>query len=242
MKNKIAIEYLKDMLASAEANLHVPDMAEYAEALNMAIEALSNSQKQTNSLIRTGDDDVSEADVIYRQDAIDALMVWEEDSVWDDECLKHRGKSYAPSDVIKDLPSADPKTADSGSVEKEMSENKTDRTIGDLISRQDAIYHCRKRLYQTAEVNRPIEVYADIAENRIDKWLNELPSAQRTGEWIEFDSDEDKYDIIKCPCCKHTFTVDSYHWTDIGFVKDDFKFCPNCGAKMRTKGDDNHDI
>ena len=52
-------------------------------------------------------------------------------------------------------------------------------------------------------------------------------------KWKEYDSDEDKYDVIKCPCCMHMFTVDSYHWTDIGFVKDDFKFCPNCGADMR---------
>lgn len=58
---------------------------------------------------------------------------------------------------------------------------------------------------------------------------------RKTGKWIEYDSDEDKYDVIKCPCCKHTFTVDAYHWTDIGFVKDDFKFCPNCGADMRQK-------
>ena len=56
---------------------------------------------------------------------------------------------------------------------------------------------------------------------------------RKTGKWIEFESDENKYDIIKCSCCKHTFTVDSYHWTDIGFVKDDFNFCPNCGADMR---------
>ena len=42
------------------------------EALYMAIEALSNSQKQTDSLIRTSADDVSETDVIYRADAIDA--------------------------------------------------------------------------------------------------------------------------------------------------------------------------
>ena len=64
----------------------------------------------------------------------------------------------------------------------------------------------------------------------------QLPSAQtgrKKGRWVEFDSDEDKFDIIKCSCCKHTFTVDSYHWTDIGFVKDDFNFCPNCGADMR---------
>lgn len=61
---------------------------------------------------------------------------------------------------------------------------------------------------------------------------------RKNGEWMEFDSDEDRYDIIKCPCCKHTFTVDSFHWTDIGFVKDDFKFCPNCGADMRGEQDD----
>lgn len=56
---------------------------------------------------------------------------------------------------------------------------------------------------------------------------------RKNGRWAEFDSDEDKSDIIKCPCCKHMFTVDSYHWTDIGFVKDDFNFCPNCGEDIR---------
>lgn len=52
------------------------------------------------------------------------------------------------------------------------------KSEADVIYRTDAIYHCRKRLYQTAEANGPIDVYADIAENRIGKWLNELPSAQ----------------------------------------------------------------
>ena len=62
--------------------------------------------------------------------------------------------------------------------------------------------------------------------------MNEQPERKK-GKWIEFDSDEDRYDIIKCSHCKHIFTVDSYHWSDIGFVKDDFNFCPNCGADMR---------
>ena len=50
------------------------------------------------------------ADLIERQAAIDALMAWEEGSVWDEECLKHRGEPYwvAPSDVIEQLPSAQP--------------------------------------------------------------------------------------------------------------------------------------
>lgn len=49
-------------------------------------------------------------DVISRQAAIDALMAWEEDSIWDEECLKHRGEPFwvAPSDVVEQLPSAQP--------------------------------------------------------------------------------------------------------------------------------------
>lgn len=50
------------------------------------------------------------SDLISRADAIDALMAWEEDSVWDEECLKHRGEPFweAPSDVVENLPSAEP--------------------------------------------------------------------------------------------------------------------------------------
>ena len=46
------------------------------------------------------------SDLIDRQAAIDALMEWEECSVWDDGCLKHRGEPQwvAPSDVIERLP------------------------------------------------------------------------------------------------------------------------------------------
>lgn len=63
-----------------------------------------------------------------------------------------------------------------------------------------------------------------------------MPTAQpeqKKGTWIEFDSDNDKYDEIKCNRCEKIFTVDAYHWTDIGFTKDDLKFCPHCGADMR---------
>ena len=52
-------------------------------------------------------------DLIDRQAAIDALMAWEEDSIWDEECLKHRGEPFwvSPSDVIEKLPPAQPETA-----------------------------------------------------------------------------------------------------------------------------------
>lgn len=74
----------------------------------------------------------------------------------------------------------------------------------------------------------------DYAAGFADGYSQGKKDAERKkGRWLGFDSDEDMYDIIKCSCCKHTFTVDSYHWSDIGFVKDDFNYCPNCGADMR---------
>ena len=93
---------------------------------------------------------------------------------------------------------------------------------------EDAV--SRKDVLSLAESGRLI---SNGNYKSVCKAIMELPSVtpnRKTWKWIEYDSDEDKYDVIKCPCCKHTFTVDAYHWTDIGFVKDDFKFCPNCGA------------
>ena len=94
---------------------------------------------------------------------------------------------------------------------------------------EDAV--SRKDVLSLAESGRLI---SNGNYKSVCKAIMELPSVtpnRKTWKWIEYDSDEDKYDVIKCPCCKHTFTVDAYHWTDIGFVKDDFKFCPNCGSK-----------
>ena len=101
---------------------------------------------------------------------------------------------------------------------------------------EDAV--SRKDVLSLAESGRLI---SNGNYKSVCKAIMELPSVtpnRKTGKWIEYDSDEDKYDVIKCPCCKHTFTVDAYHWTDIGFVKDDFKFCPNCSADMRGKQDE----
>ena len=74
--------------------------------------------------------------------------------------------------------------------------------------------------------------------------LKALPSAQperKKGRWVEYDSESDKYDEIRCSCCGRCYTVDAYHWTDIGFTKDDLKFCPNCGADMRGEHDERTD-
>ena len=103
--------------------------------------------------------------------------------------------------------------------------------VGDMISRQDAID-------LAIQIIKEWHGLEDDDADAIKYRFMGLPSAQRKGKWIEFDSDEDKYDLIKCSCCEHIFTVDSFHWSDRGFVKDDFNFCPICGASMKGEKDE----
>ena len=60
-----------------------------------------------------------------------------------------------------------------------------DHETGDVISRQATIEHLKKRLYET-ELNSTAEYpyYEDIADNRVDIWMNEVPSAQQELPWI----------------------------------------------------------
>ena len=53
----------------------------------------------------------------------------------------------------------------------------------DLIKRQDAIEHIKKRLYESAENNIGLmcmadHVFTEIADNRINTWIEDVPSAQ----------------------------------------------------------------
>ena len=71
--------------------------------------------------------------------------------------------------------------------------------------------------------------------------LEEQPTADVRenvhGKWIYYETENDRYDEIKCPFCKKTYTVDAYRIDDIGFTATDFNFCPNCGADMRGNTD-----
>lgn len=61
---------------------------------------------------------------------------------------------------------------------------------------------------------------------------------RKKGKWIFYETENEKYDDIKCPFCKKTYTVDAYRIDDIGFTAEDFKFCPNCGSDMRGTPDE----
>lgn len=57
--------------------------------------------------------------------------------------------------------------------------------MDDLISRQMAIKHLKKRLYETAlNNNTEHPYYEEMADNRVDVWMNEVPSAQPERRWI----------------------------------------------------------
>ena len=56
----------------------------------------------------------------------------------------------------------------------------------DTISRQDAIEHLKKRLYESALNNEGVvsETMEEIADNRIQIWIEELPPSPSRPQWI----------------------------------------------------------
>lgn len=98
------------------------------------------------------------SDLISRADALEQMAQAECGLHYDDCEADNCSCSYIQR--ILDIPSAElPK--------------------GDLISRTDTIEAVRSRLYQSAMNNdgEARETFADIAENRIEVWINEVPSA-----------------------------------------------------------------
>ncbi len=85
------------------------------------------------------------------------------------------------------------------------------------------------------DINHPIfdDTVGELM-NAVIQCYNNLPSAEpeRHGRWINYDSDSEIYDDIKCSNCGRRFTVDSERHYDIGFVVSDLQYCPNCGARM----------
>lgn len=83
-------------------------------------------------------------------------------------------------------------------------------------------------------VNR---AYQQGWNDAIDVIINDIPTIERPhGEWLEV-KEEVHYDYItvcECSLCKHSWALGELSIED---VKDDYKFCPNCGADMRKETD-----
>lgn len=107
--------------------------------------------------------------------------------------------------------------------------------MDDLISRQAAKDLLKKRLYETA-LNSITEhpYYEELADNRVDVWLNELPSAERRGRWIVRYNPETGWYRITCSECGEDVTSTA---PCIGFLPDVkviWDYCPNCGERMEV--------
>jgi len=101
--------------------------------------------------------------------------------------------------------------------------------MDDLISRQAATKHLKHRLYETAMNNDDLAgVFSEIADNRIETWIEELPSAQpeqKKGKWIEIDDD-----LISGRCSQCGWEAHLYE--DDVFGMD---YCPNCGTRLEVE-------
>ena len=108
----------------------------------------------------------------------------------------------------------------------------------DLIDRRMAIEHLKKRLYETAlNNNTEHPYYEEMADNRVDVWMNEVPSAQPQrirGKWAEKHhayADEEKaieeWQSCKCSVCGRYDTRPYLYY----FYEP--HFCSWCGADMR---------
>lgn len=68
--------------------------------------------------------------------------------------------------------------------------------MGDLISRETARKHLKKRLLETALNNvgyvaDASEIYEDVADERIDAWINEIPSLGQVLGFADKDTAQD---------------------------------------------------
>lgn len=107
--------------------------------------------------------------------------------------------------------------------------------MSDLISRQDAI----DALGEEPEVWIDDDEYAKgmNAQWKYDrKAIEALPSAERKGKWLEMGTNKDGTHNIKCSKCGEGYKTRG-HARSIA-TKAKYKFCPNCGASMEGRGEE----
>ena len=92
--------------------------------------------------------------------------------------------------------------------------------MDDLISRQAAI----DLTWKDPSYSDPLNVLTEVRDG-----IKALPSAQRTGRWIDKMLDHfRKYEVVCSECgARYIGNYDSY---DEPY---EFNYCPNCGADMR---------
>ena len=103
--------------------------------------------------------------------------------------------------------------------------------MGDLILREEAISTIKSMLYQTAlnsveSDEKAAQLYADIADNRVETWLKLVDSVDAVpvihAHWVE---EPDRVNHWHCSNCGLT----------VGMASLAYKYCYTCGAKIDDK-------
>jgi len=101
--------------------------------------------------------------------------------------------------------------------------NKMDRYVADELTLCNT-----ERKFPRNEVFIVDDVYEEIAEQ-----LPSVTPQPKIGEWLEKEVNSDKaieeWQSARCSVC------DKYHTTPYMYYFDNYKFCPNCGAKMEVE-------
>lgn len=99
--------------------------------------------------------------------------------------------------------------------------------------------YCKNRI-EFKLLSEKDKARVDELDNCIADILNAptIEPEREKGQWMVFETENERYEDIKCPFCKKTYTVDAYRTDDIGFIAEDFKFCLNCGSDMREGDQD----
>lgn len=110
--------------------------------------------------------------------------------------------------------------------------------MDDLISRNAALDYHITISDLPGDTKIDVLVGIEVGEKMYRKHIKGLPTAEaqpKEGLWLDLDSSNEKYDHIKCSECGAEFAVDAHRWCDIGQIKEDFIYCPHCGARMETE-------
>lgn len=110
--------------------------------------------------------------------------------------------------VVENMPSAEP------------IRNTDTLATGDMVSRQ-AVYEALNTINGTAELDKAFEV------------IEQLPCVEKTGRWIM--SDDGLYRPICNQCGAHPWKG---YIPSVEEATEVFKYCPNCGAKMKGEQTD----
>lgn len=99
--------------------------------------------------------------------------------------------------------------------------------MNDLISRETAIQTVHETMYQFIDGNGTMtnsDFFLLKVNKAICNGLKEIPSVENKGEWIEWKGRNGRYKGIPiCSNCNTGFPI----------VAKGYKFCPECGAKMK---------